>query len=505
MNPGLNRRRMRPAPASGRPASSTAAPARPPRARADAPSPGTRPDGLKADLDRSTSPRSPAGASLLPTGRRRSPSGRAGIHPFVYRKMIIGPVGPVRPRDGDMVRVVDRDGLPAGVRTLERPVPDQPPDLGPGGVEAPGPARSGRLGSTAPSPSAATSSSSTSRPMPTGSIHAEADGLSRPDPRPVRRRPVRRGLQPRDLPADRPDPRTRGRTGRHEAFPRPRRRADRPGRGLPRSSPYATPKLPPRVTISENGVRFRVQFQGSHKTGFFCDQRENRLALTKLTPGRTVLDVLLLHRGFRPLRDGHPGRRDSEVTCIDLDEKAIAQAKENANANQVRPNASSTADAFGYMRQMAVNGTDDYGVVVLDPPKLIPGRLDISSGKRKVFRPQRPGPQLRRARRGPCSPARARASFPAEEFVILLRAAARKAGRSVQRPGLHRRVGRPPGRARSPGRGLPQGRLAPGSATGFRTPSMADDPSLDDPGDDEPVDGTRGEKDGHRARPGLLR
>src|SRR3954464_14466187 len=38
----------------------------------------------------------------------------AGNHPFVYRKMVIGPAGPVRPSDGDLVRVVDRDGLPIG-------------------------------------------------------------------------------------------------------------------------------------------------------------------------------------------------------------------------------------------------------------------------------------------------------------------------------------------------------------------------------------------------------
>ena len=71
------------------------------------------------------------------------------------------------------------------------------------------------------------------------------------------------------------------------------------------------------------------------------------------------------------------------MTCVDLDEKAIALARENANANQVRPTFVH-ADAFGYMRQMAANGRT-FGVVVLDPPKLIPGRLDIAAGKRKYF------------------------------------------------------------------------------------------------------------------------
>ena len=136
---------------------------------------------------------------------------------------------------------------------------------------------------------------------------------------------------------------------------------------------------------------------------------------------------LLLHRRLRDLRAGQG--QAAEVTCIDLDEKAVAVAKDNANANQVRPNFVHS-DAFGYMRQMGANGKS-FGVVVLDPPKLIPGRDDISSGKRKYFDLNvlalncvEPGGVLLTCS---CS-----GLLPTEEFVILLRAAARKAGRSVQ-------------------------------------------------------------------------
>jgi 23S rRNA (cytosine1962-C5)-methyltransferase len=117
------------------------------------------------------------------------------------------------------------------------------------------------------------------------------------------------------------------------------------------------------------------------------------------------------------------------VTGVDLDEKAIALARDNANANQVRP-ALVHADAFGYMRQMGLNGRS-FGVLVLDPPKLIPGRLDIASGKRKYFDLNvlamglvEPGGLLLTCS---CS-----GLLSSEEFLILLRAAARKAGRSVQ-------------------------------------------------------------------------
>ena len=87
----------------------------------------------------------------LPTVAVRS----AGFHPFVYRKMIVGPVGPVRPRDGDMVRVVDRDGLPIGFGLWNARSQINLRLLA-SGVETPGPA-SGRRRSTRRSPSAATS------------------------------------------------------------------------------------------------------------------------------------------------------------------------------------------------------------------------------------------------------------------------------------------------------------------------------------------------------------
>ena len=196
---------------------------------------------------------------------------------------------------------------------------------------------------------------------------------------------------------------------------------DFPGR------PLASPKLPPRVTIHEHGVRFRVLFEGSHKTGFFCDQRDNRRDLARFCADRSVLDVCCYTGGFglHALVRG----RAREVTGVDLDEKAIALARDNANANQVRPSLIH-ADAFGYMRQMAVN-QPSFGVVVLDPPKLIPGRLDIPAGKRKYFdlnvlamRLVEPGGLLLTCS---CS-----GLLAAPEFLVLLRAAARKAGRAAQ-------------------------------------------------------------------------
>jgi 23S rRNA (cytosine1962-C5)-methyltransferase len=196
---------------------------------------------------------------------------------------------------------------------------------------------------------------------------------------------------------------------------------DFPGR------PVASPGLPPRVTIQEHGVRFRVHFAGSHKTGFFCDQRDNRRDLARFCRDRTVLDVCSYTGGFGLHALVRGGARD--VTGVDLDEKALALARENAHANQVRLSLVH-ADAFGYLRQMGVNGRS-FGIIVLDPPKLIPGRLDIAAGKRKYFdlnvlalKLVEPGGLLLTCS---CS-----GLLSAEEFLVLLRAAARQAGRAAQ-------------------------------------------------------------------------
>ena len=380
------------------------------------PDPGPSPADLLDEVpDRSLEP-----PEKPPTVAVRS----AGHHPFVYKKMIIGPVGPVRPRDGDLVRVVDRDGLPLGFGLWNARSQIQLRLLSPG-VDTPGPAFwEGRLDRAIALRRDLLKLDEVSNAYRV--VHAEADGLSglivdRFDDV-LSAEIFSLGMYQRIGPIlERAAERMGTRHFRVHVDERIALAEDFPGR------PIATPKLPPRVTIKENGVKFRVQFAGGHKTGFFCDQRENRQALTRFTPGQSVLDACCYTGGFGlyALIKGQA----KDVTCIDLDEKAIALAKDNANANQVKP-AFVHADAFGYMRQMAANART-FGVVVLDPPKLIPGRLDISAGKRKYFDLNvlalncvEPGGVLLTCS---CS-----GLLPVEEFVILLRAAARKAGRSVQ-------------------------------------------------------------------------
>ena len=132
------------------------------------------------------------------------------------------------------------------------------------------------------------------------------------------------------------------------------------------------------VRIRENGVRYEVNFAEGHKTGFFCDQRDNRKRLTQLTFGKRVLDLCSYTGGFS-ISAALSGA--SEVTGVDLDEKAIEQAKRNGNLNQQRINWVH-CDAFSYTRQMQQNN-EQWDVVILDPPKFVHNRDEYDDGRRR--------------------------------------------------------------------------------------------------------------------------
>ncbi len=184
----------------------------------------------------------------------------------------------------------------------------------------------------------------------------------------------------------------------------------------------ASAELPSQVTISEHGTRYRVHFGTGHKTGFFCDQRDNRRQLSQFCAGRTVLDLCCYTGGFAVMA-AHAGGA-SEVTGIDLDEEPLKQAKRNAALNDVRVKFTQ-ADAFAYMRDMLRQGKQ-YDVVVLDPPKLIRNRNELEEGTRKHFDLNRVAMQL--VRPGglmlTCSCA---GLLQTAEFVRLVRSASRTA------------------------------------------------------------------------------
>ena len=348
----------------------------------------------------------------------------AGNHPFIFKKMVIGAVGSARPMDGDLVRIVDRDHFPLGfglwngrsqiaLRLLTPGTIAPGRDFWASRIERAVALRRDVLGLDAQSNAYRV-------------VHAEGDGLSglivdRYDDV-LSVEVFSLGIYQRIGPILELISSALGtKHFRVHVDERIALAEDFAGR------PLVSPDLPPRVTVTENGVRFRVHFEGGHKTGFFCDQRENRKHLAGFCRDRSVLDVCCYSGGFGLHALVKGGAKD--VTCVDLDEKAVALARENGNANQVRASFVHS-DAFGYLRQMGVNGKG-FGVVALDPPKLIPTRLDVAPGKRKYFdlnvlamNVVEPGGLLLTCS---CS-----GLLPLGEFVTLLRAAARKAGRTAQ-------------------------------------------------------------------------
>jgi 23S rRNA (cytosine1962-C5)-methyltransferase len=146
------------------------------------------------------------------------------------------------------------------------------------------------------------------------------------------------------------------------------------------AEPFGSSRLPESVVIDEFGTRFRVDF-GGHKTGFFCDQRENRRKLAELCPGRRVLDACCYTGGFA-LQAKVLGQA-GEVTGVELDEQAAALARDNARLNRQSIRIVH-ADAFAYLRDMQRNERR-YDVIVLDPPKFIRSRQEMEEGRQKYF------------------------------------------------------------------------------------------------------------------------
>jgi 23S rRNA (cytosine1962-C5)-methyltransferase len=139
-----------------------------------------------------------------------------------------------------------------------------------------------------------------------------------------------------------------------------------------------SPEPPPAEVITENGLRFRVAPGGKHKTGFFLDQRDNRHYLSSFCKGKRVLDLCCNSGGFSVYARV---RGADEVTGVDLDEEALALARQNAGLNGVRVRFVQS-DLFPWLRDMIGQG-QRYDVVVLDPAKQTRDREEVETALRR--------------------------------------------------------------------------------------------------------------------------
>lgn len=142
-----------------------------------------------------------------------------------------------------------------------------------------------------------------------------------------------------------------------------------------------SPEVPEPFVIREHGLRFRVAPGSKHKTGFFVDQRDNRQFLARFCGGKKVLDLCCNSGGFAVYAKALGGA--SEVTGVDLDEEAIALAKQNANLNHAQVKFTQ-ADLFAWLRDILPSG-QRFDTVILDPAKMTRDRESIDLALKKYL------------------------------------------------------------------------------------------------------------------------
>lgn len=130
---------------------------------------------------------------------------------------------------------------------------------------------------------------------------------------------------------------------------------------------------PPDLSIVENGLRLFVNLAEGQKTGYYLDQRDNRVAVARLCPGKRVLDAFCYSGGFG-LYAARAGA--AEVLGVDASETALQLARLNAQVNDLSDISFVSADVFHHLAQLVERG-EKFGVVVLDPPKFARNRAAV--------------------------------------------------------------------------------------------------------------------------------
>jgi 23S rRNA (cytosine1962-C5)-methyltransferase len=132
------------------------------------------------------------------------------------------------------------------------------------------------------------------------------------------------------------------------------------------------------ILIDEDGIKFRVHLSQGQKTGFYLDQRENRIALAPWMCGRKVLDAFCYTGGFG-LHAARAGA--ASVLGIDSSEPAIVLARENASLNGLTNVSFHCEDVFESLSKLHRSG-QKFSAIILDPPKFARSRRAIDDALR---------------------------------------------------------------------------------------------------------------------------
>ena len=146
--------------------------------------------------------------------------------------------------------------------------------------------------------------------------------------------------------------------------------------GMERVKGFLSEEFDTNVEIVENGVKYLVDVKDGQKTGFFLDQKYNRLAIQKLCKDARVLDCFT-HTGSFALNAAIAGAK--EVTGVDASELAVEQATKNAALNGVQDRAKFICrDVFELLPELEKQG-EKYDVGILDPPAFTKSRNSVKN------------------------------------------------------------------------------------------------------------------------------
>ncbi len=133
------------------------------------------------------------------------------------------------------------------------------------------------------------------------------------------------------------------------------------------------------TVIEENGIKFAVDYINGQKTGYFLDQKYNRLAIRKIAKGRKVLDCFT-HTGAFALNAAAAGAK--LVTAVDISEEAINSAKRNTALNGFTNMEFICTNVFDLLTEMKEEKKCDYDFIILDPPAFTKSSATVKAAYR---------------------------------------------------------------------------------------------------------------------------
>lgn len=139
---------------------------------------------------------------------------------------------------------------------------------------------------------------------------------------------------------------------------------------------FLGPEFSTLVEIEENGVKYQVDIKDGQKTGFFLDQKYNRLAIQRLCKDARVLDCFT-HTGSFALNAGIAGAQS--VLGVDASSRAVDQATANAKLNGLEDRVKFICeDVFELLPKLEEKG-EKFDVVILDPPAFTKSRSSVKN------------------------------------------------------------------------------------------------------------------------------